>query len=112
MKKPEKIEKEIAELQKQLEESKKHYQYELLCDNALWSDETIGFFNIGNAKKILKALTSGKKLQYRHGVYGYVDVWMNLQRNRILVSDNKNMNEDNIMDHIIWNSGEWYLNNE
>lgn len=110
MKRPEIIEKEIAELKNQLKKSKKHYQYELLCSDN-WSDEMIGFFNIGNAKQILNTLNDGKRLQYRHSVFGDVDVWMNPQKNRILVSQNENINEGNIITYIVWHSGEWYVNN-
>lgn len=111
MERPELIEQKIEELKKQLNESKKHYQFELICTSD-WSDEMIGFFNIGNAKKILTLLKDGRKLQYRHGVYGDVDVWMNPNGNRILVSENKDINESNIMSFIIWHTGEWYLNTE
>ena len=52
MERPEVIEQKIEELKIQLEESKRHYQYEFVC-NSDWSDEMIGFFNIGNAKKFL-----------------------------------------------------------
>ena len=47
MEKPELIEQKIEELKKQLSESKKHYQFELVCTSN-FSDEMIGFFNIGN----------------------------------------------------------------
>jgi len=111
MEKPEIIEQKIKELEKQLEISKNHYQYELVCTSDR-SDEMIGSFNIGNAKKILTLLREGKRLQYRHEVFGDVDVWMNGQRNRILVSKNDEINESNIMSYIIWYVGNWYLNNE
>ena len=111
MEKPELIVQKVEELKKQLKESKKHYQFELICTSE-WNDKMIGFFNIGNAEKILALLNNGSKLQYRHVVFGDVDVWMNPQRNRVLVSENKTINEDNIMSYIVWHTGEWYLNTE
>jgi hypothetical protein len=134
IKKPEIIQKEIDELKKQLEISKKHYQYEFIC-NSDWNDEMIGFFHIGNAKKIMTLLKEGKKLQYRHSVYGDYNVFMNSNGNRILVTnsddsdlvhticnefENSNtiivykspINEDTIMSFIVWHTGEWYLNKE
>jgi hypothetical protein len=111
METPEIIETKIKELQEQLKESKKYYQYKLLCDSS-WSEEMIGFFNIGNTKKILTELHSGGKLQYRHSVFGDVDVYMNSQKNRIIVSENDVINEENIMSYIIWHTGIWYVNNQ
>ena len=115
MDKPEKIEQEIEqeieELKNKLKASKLHYQYEPVCDDS-FSEDMIGFFNLGNTRKILKLLYDGKKLQYRHGVYGNVAVYMNPQRNRILVSENKFINEDNIMSFIVWLVGKWYLDIE
>jgi hypothetical protein len=111
MENPKLIEQKIEDLKKQLQESKKHYQFELICTSK-WSEEMIGFFNIGNAKRIFSLLNGGRKLQYRHGVFGDVDVWMNQQKNRILVSENNTIKEDNIMEYIIWYTGEWYLNTE
>jgi len=131
MEKPEVIEKKIEELKKQLQESKRYYKYELICDRNS-SDETIGFFDIGQAKKILTLLNDGKKLQYKHLVYGEFNVYMNPQRNGILVKNtddsdleyalyngcstvyvNKSpINENTIMSFIIGNYGEWYLDTE
>ena len=91
--------------------SKLHYQYESVCDDS-FSDDMIGFFNLGNTRKILTLLYDGKKLQYRHEVYGIVEVYMNPQRNRILVSENKFITEDNIMSFIVWLVGKWYLDIE
>jgi len=134
MEKPELIEQKINELKKQLQDSKNYYQYEFVC-NSDWSDEMIGFFNIGNAKKILTLLKDGRKLQYRHVVYGNYNVCMNSNGNRILVKNSddseletlpcnefKNcstvtvykspINEDTIMSYIIWHTGEWYLDTQ
>ena len=134
MERPELIEQKIEELKKQLNESKKHYQFELVC-TSVWSDEMIGFFNIGNAKKIFTLLNEGKKLQYRHEVFGIFNVYMNPQRNRILVKNEdyseletfvhngyenlssiicykSPVNENTIMSYIIWHTGDWYLNTE
>jgi len=131
MERPEVIEQKIEELKIQLEESKRHYQYEFVC-NSDWSDEMIGFFNIGNAKKILSLLYEGKELQYRHAVFGNFIVYMNPQKNRILVKDENGerlesqsfngfvnsstvtvykspVNEDTIMSFIVWHTGGWYL---
>lgn len=92
----------------------------------------IGFFNIGNAKKILTLLKEHKILQYRHSFYGNYIVHMNQNGNRILVKHEDGteletlpcnefencstvlvykspINEDTIMDFIIWKTGEWYL---
>lgn len=86
-------------------------KFEFICTSDT-SRKMIGFFNIGNAEKILTLLNDGCKLQYRHGVFGNVNVWMNPERNRILVSENPTINEDNIMSYIVWCAGEWYLNTE
>lgn len=110
---PKEIEKKIEDLKIQLKESKKFYQYELIPYKE--TEEDFGFFKISHAKKILKLLHEGKKLQYRHGLYKDVDVFMNPQKNRILVSGNEyvreDINEDNIMTFIIWVNGDWYLKN-
>lgn len=110
---PDVIESKIEKLQKQLIKSKKKYHYKFLCDDK-FSDDMIGFFNLGNARKILELLNNGKKLQYRHGIYGDVDVEMNPQRNVIMVNpiDNEHINENNIMDFIVWHTGTWYVFDE
>ena len=51
MEKPELIEQRIEELKNQLQESKKYYQFELICTSKR-SDKMIGFFNIRNGEKI------------------------------------------------------------
>lgn len=107
MERPEVIEKQIDELKKSLHESKLHYQYEFVCNDDFSSD-MIGFFNLSNARKILTLLHEGKHLQFRHGVFGKVDIYMNPQRNRIFVSDNKDINENNIMKFIVWGVGDWF----
>ena len=106
--KPEVIQKKIFELQEQLKKSEAYYEYDFIC-NMNNSEESIGFFNIGNAKKILSYLNNGKTLKCVHGVYGSVLVKMNPQRNRIIVSGNSSINEENIMGFIVWHSSEWYL---
>mgnify|MGYP003410764790 FL=1 len=95
MRKQEEILKDIKALEKELEESKNHYLYTKLTDDEN-IDERIGYFNIGNAKLIFTELYAGKTLQYRHSVWGNVEVKMNPQRNRTLVSDNDHIKEDNI----------------
>ena len=110
--KPEIIEQKIEELQKLLNKSKEYYQYSFVCDSD-WSDDMIGFFNMGNARKILSLLNAGKKLQCRHGVYGTVNVFMNPQRNRIFVeSEGGKINEENILGFIIRGRGDWYVKND
>lgn len=111
MKRPEIIEKEIAELKKQLEKSKEHYQYEFVC-NSDWSDDMIGFFNMGNGRKVLQLLNNGRELQYRHTFHGKVTVRMNPQKNRILVSENESIKESNILKFVFNATGEWWLNTE
>lgn len=111
MERPEIIEEKINKLKKELEQSIEHYKYEFIC-NSDWSDEMIGFFNIGNGKKVLQLLHDGKELQYRHEVYGKVNVKMNQQRNVILVSYNKGINGSNILTYIFNAAGEWWLNTE
>ena len=108
MRKPEIIEKDIELLQNELKKSKLEHQYELLCTSE-WSSEMIGFFNMGNANKILTLLNNGAKLQYRHDIFGNVDVQMNGNGNRIIVSSNKDITEENIMGFIIWHTGDWYI---
>ena len=110
MERPEVIKQKIKELEELLVESKKYYDYELVCSTS-WSDDMIGYFNIGNLRKILTLLNEGKTLEYRHLVFGNVEVWMNSQRNGILCSLSDKFNEDNIINFMIWNSGEWYVKN-
>lgn len=50
MEKPELIEQKIDELKKQLEDSKKHYQFKLICTSE-WSDKMIGFLISETEKK-------------------------------------------------------------
>lgn len=111
METPEIIQQKIDKLNDELILSKQFYKYDLIC-NSGWSDDMIGFFNLGNARKILTLLDNGEILQYRHFELGTVDVYMNPNRNRIIVSDNETINENNIMSFIIMYNGEWYLNNE
>lgn len=111
IRRPEEIEKEIESLKKELKKSKEHFEYELLCNDE-WSDDMIGFFNLGNARKILTALYEGKTLQLRHCVYGVYIIKLNPQRNGIIVSSNyghTHITENNIMDYIVWNAGEFYI---
>ena len=108
VRRPEEIQKEIEALSKELSKSKEKYEYRFLCDSH-WSDDMIGFFNMSNGRKILELLNQGRELQYRHAVYGNVDVYMNPQRNRIIVSDNKDITEQNILTFVFWATGDWYL---
>lgn len=111
MRKQEEILKDIKALEKELEESKNHYLHTKLTDDRN-ADDVIGFFNIGNARLIFTELYAGKTLQYRHAVYGYVYVKMNPQKNRILVTENVKINEENILNFIVWAVGEWFIKNE
>jgi hypothetical protein len=103
----------IESLRTELEESRKVHEYELLCTSD-WSDDMIGFFNMGHCRIILTELNNGSKLQLRHVTCGTYNVQMNSQRNRIMVepvysSDGTPyINEDTIMDFIIWHAGDWY----
>lgn len=106
--KPEDIQKDIDKLKKELNLSKQYYEYEFVCDDE-WTKDMIGFFNMGNGRKILELLNMGKQLQYRHKFYGVVDVNMNPQRNRILVSKNEYITEENILTFVFRASGEWFL---
>lgn len=131
---PETIEQKISELKKQLEESRRHYQYSLICGSE-WSDDMIGFFNMGRAKELFTLLNNGRKLQLRHSVYGNFNVYMNPQCNRILVENEDGsdlerlslntipnsssklvykspINEDTIISFIVWHGGDWYLKKE
>lgn len=108
MRTPEEVKKDIQKLEKELEDSKNYYQFTKITDDSV-REKMIGFFNIGNAELILTLLDGGKELQYRHGVYGNVIVRMNPQRNRILVSENKSITEQNILTFILWATGEWYV---
>ena len=112
MRKPEKIEYDIAQLEKELEKSKEFHNFILVCDSSTTND-VIGFFNMGNMRLILNMLHDGRHLQYRHAAFGKVDVWMNPQRNRILVSnDNDSFSEDNIIKFMCSGTGEWWIDNE
>lgn len=110
MEKSEEIRRKINELENMLKESITYHQYELVCSNKT-TDDMIGIFNIGNIRKLLELLVNGRELQYRHSIYGNIDVWMNPQRNRILVSKNEGVNEDNIMSFMTHFVGEWYVKN-
>jgi len=111
MRKPEEIQQEIDSLQNELQKSIEYYQYEFLCDDNK-SEEMIGFFNLGNLRIILRALHDGEILQYRSPIWGTIeDIKMNPQRNRILVSDNPDINENNIIEFMISRSGAWYRKN-
>ena len=112
MEKPEIIRAKIVLLEQALIESKKFHQYSLII-NSQNNFEKIGFFKTGQMLQILELLYNGAKLQIRHEVYGEADVYMNPQKNRILVdSKYKDINENNICNYIIWGYGEWYINKE
>jgi hypothetical protein len=107
----EEIEAQIEELKKQLEVSRNYYRFELVCDDANTA-HMIGFFDMGKFRKLITLLYEGKKLQMRHSCYVDTDVYMNPQGNRICVKGSKSINEDNILHHMLWGSGNWYINNE
>lgn len=104
MRKPEEIRKEIKSLEKELSESIKQHQYRSVEAQGL----NIGFFNTPRALEILRLLYEGAELQYRHEYYGNADVYMNPQKNRILVENTKNFGEDIIMNEIVWDRGKWF----
>jgi hypothetical protein len=106
MEKPESIRAKIKILEDLLAESEEFHRYQYVCDSNN-DGETIGFFKIGNAKKILTLLNDGSRLKYKHGVWGDVIVQMNPQRNRIFVTENEHINENNIMTYIVWATGTW-----
>lgn len=109
MDKPEEIQKKIDELQKLLKESKAYHEYTPLEDVKVNESDT-GFFDLKRAEKILKLLHLGFTLQYRHKYNGTVNVKMNPQRNRILVTDSSQITENNILNYILRHS-EWFLKN-
>jgi hypothetical protein len=113
MRTPDEIENEISKLMQELIDSKEYYQYELICTIGKGKEsEKIGSFDIDSCKKILKKLYDNNILQYRHGLFKNVDVYMNPQKNRILVSKNDSINESNIISFMLWHPGDWYINNE
>jgi len=105
------IQEDIDKLKVELEKSIKYYEYDFVCSEQSIG-ESIGCFNIGNTKKLLKLLYDGSTLQFRHGFYKTVDVWMNPQRNRIIISENDKLNEDNIISFMLWHSGSWFKKND
>lgn len=111
MEKPEIIREKIELLKKQLEESENYHRYQLIEE--LNSDEEIGFFKIGRAKRILKLLYDGVVLLLSHEIYGDYEVSMNTNRNRTLVKcvgdHEPSINEENIMTFIVWCNGKWFI---
>ncbi len=73
----------------------------------------IGFFDIENAKLIYQKLYEGQLLLYVHKIVGSYNVYMNPQRNRVLVEptdkNNNHIDESNIHSYIIWHYGSWYI---
>lgn len=103
------IESEISALKEELEKVKKEQEtFAFVCDKDS-KDHDIGFFSLGNTKKILLLLVEGKTLQYRHEYLGTVDVVMNPQKNRVLVSDNSPITEEAICSHILGLYGSWFV---
>lgn len=104
--KPDEILQEIKRLENLLEESKKTYMYKKL----MWSPDDVGCFDIGKCRAVLKLLSEGRELEYRHEAYPTVKVFMNLQQNRIFVEGgNDELNEDTILNHMLSGGGEWYV---
>jgi len=86
MRKPNEIQKELDEitekLKKELSESKAYHEWEKLdCE----TDDTVGFHDLGKMRTILAFLYAGHTLKVHHGGFGDYAVYMNPQRNRILV---------------------------
>lgn len=109
MERPEVIKVQIEELKKKLIESEDFYRFIPALKDEEYLINDIGFFNLHKAKIILTLLYEGKQLFYKHEALGNVLVKMNPQKNRILVTENNTINEDNIMDFIVWKSGIWYI---
>ena len=108
MRNPEEIKKEIAKLELELKKSEEHYNWEWLVGSDE-PGESIGFFNIAKTKTILNELYLGNRLQLRHDALGTFEVYMNPQRNRILLDvESESVNENSIMSFIVWHSGDWY----
>ena len=119
MRKSDEILAQIQSLQKEYEKAKLEEKQILLWSNdtELYSSnspDVIGFFRLDKARIILTALNNGEALLIKHSRYNY-KVNMNYQKNRILVeSTDKSqfINEKNIMEFIVWGSGDWYILNE
>lgn len=111
MRRPEEIQADIDVLSEELRRSGIFYSWELFyTDEDAYSDtEKIGFCYIGRAKKLLTALHEGKILRLVHGVFGSVELYMNQQRNRIVVGSSSYFHENNIMDFIVMHPGTWYV---
>lgn len=107
MDRPEEIQKKIDELQELLKQSKAYHEYAPL-ENIQVDESDIGFFDLERAEKILKLLHLGFTLQFRHLYYGAVNVKMNPQRNRILVTENTDIKEENIMNYIVRHD-DWFV---
>jgi hypothetical protein len=110
------IQAEIDKLCLELKEAKLKESKEILWNNHS-SDEMIGFCDIKKAKIILTALNNGERLLIEHEALGNYFVWMNPQRNRILVRNvifdkKKEICEDDIMKFIVIYSGIWYIVND
>lgn len=111
MRRPDEIRREIAELETELAESVMESEWKLLCKSDVEGD-SIGFFNLKKARTILKYLYNGYRLQLRHEALGVYEVYMNPQRNRILLNaESESVNEESIMGFIVWHSGDWYVFN-
>ena len=123
---PEEIEKEIKKLQIELVNSKLERQKILI-----WSDsnhdfeDRIGFFDLKKARIILTELVAGKKLLLEHQAFGTFSVYMNPQKNSILVykkikdkweqsfrSSDTDISSDNILSFVVWAAGDWFIYNE
>ena len=123
MKKPEIIKAEIEELKKQLKESEKFYRYIPIENFISNGKDVVGGFDFIKSRKIMEMLADGSLLLYSHEVFGMYEVKMNPQQNRILVNPIKAehhvredkthyVREDNIMGHIGFGFGKWYLDND
>lgn len=120
MKKSEELKQKIDALKKEYDIAKQEESLELIWDDSrkgiFKTCEMVGFFNLTKARLILGHLDKGDVLMLDHQALGRYKVYMNPQRNRILVEwfygKEGTINEKNIEGFILWNSGNWYVIND
>lgn len=72
---------------------------------------TEGCFETGLTEQLCRKLWNGDVLKYEHSVYGIYYVYMNMQRNRVLVKPlgiRSNITEDNIFSFMLLHRGQWW----
>ena len=109
IRKPNEIKKEISLLKEEWEKSKQYHEWKLIQDDT-WTDDMIGFFNIGKGRNILQHLYDGHQLQIRHEALGVANIKLGSGKNVIIVENINGtyFNRNNIMSFTIWNAGKWY----